>query len=60
MYQRERKNRLVSAFQQDENDLHKLKDEEHELLQMIQSERDSNNHNDSTMVGMLLPVIAQE
>ena len=49
MYQRERKNRLVNAFQQDDNDLHKLQSEEQDILQMIHTQQLTND-TDTSMV----------
>ena len=50
MYQRERKNRLVNAYQQDDDDLHKLQSEEQDILQMIHSQQLTNNNTDTSMV----------
>lgn len=52
MYQRERKNRLVNAYQQDDDDLHKLQSEEQDILQMIHSQQLTNNNTDTSMVCM--------
>ena len=51
MYQRERKNRLVNVYQQDDDDLHKLQSEEQDILQMIHSQQLTNNNtSDTSMV----------
>ena len=41
MYQRERKNRLVNAYQQDDDDLHKLQSEEQDRSEEHTSELQS-------------------
>ena len=52
MYQRERKNRLVNAYQLDDEDLHKLQSEEQDILQMIHTQQQTNNNTDTSMVCM--------